>query len=767
MSRRVMVGLAVSLGLWILGGTHARMPDVGTWLILLGLAIVVELTATRLPQGGFVSLASAIYVAAAIKTGWGPAMLLAGLAILMRTLARGGSTVPLRAQEMLIDLLGVLPPLAVMGLVHSHVGLAIYCFTAVWVASYFDPGERSPTDWGEFMPVRLGAVGLGVAATQLHPDWLVLLLVPTMLGLYLGILFLARQASPEEEMALAAELSRRQEELAVQNRELRRTRSGLIARRQEQSLFTQMARAIASARDVDTALNAVLRVAMELVRCRSVVIWLHQSGHLLAAAYISPDSERLAGAALSGVVETSVSACWHRQKPVFMQVAPPEERLQLSYPIPGFGVLYAGRDDPYDAFDQDDKQRLAMLAEHTTVALATAIRSQSFQSQLDRLSREHRRLQESVQVLEELLSASRLLATALDEEQILRQAMQTAERLLKAEAWLAVLHDRPVAFKGELGDPAACRSVAHSGKPLLVTEPATSRLPPPLRSMKSWLVVPLTFEREPLGVLVAASRRETFSRRQQDQFSLLAYQAAAALTTLSLQREVTQSSKLAAIGGLAAGIAHELNNPLGAVQLAIDLADETMDAAPGTARGSLGKASRALERSRQIVESLLVYTREQTANDSEPCRLNKLVSDVMEMLGPLIERSGVQLEVNLDANLPGVPGNSQELRQAISNLLLNARDAAESSPEPRIAISTFHEGERVFVNVSDSGTGVEPTLISRIFDPFFTTKPPGKGTGLGLAITNRVAQRHGGCVHVDRSPALGGASFTLEVRSPA
>lgn len=285
--------------------------------------------------------------------------------------------------------------------------------------------------------------------------------------------------------------------------------------------------------------------------------------------------------------------------------------------------------------------------------------------------------------------------------------------------------------------------------------------------MKSWLVVPLTFEREPLGVLVAASRKETFSRRQQDQFSLLAYQAAAALTTLSLQREVTQSSKLAAIGGLAAGIAHELNNPLGAVQLAIDLADETMDAAPGTARGSLGKASRALERSRQIVESLLVYTREQTANDREPCRLNKLVSDIMEMLGPLIERSGVQLEVNLDANLPGVPGNSQELRQAISNLLLNARDAAENSPEPRIAISTFHEGERVFVNVSDSGPGVEPSLISRIFDPFFTTKPPGKGTGLGLAITNRVAQRHGGLVHVDRSPALGGASFTLEVRSPA
>lgn len=754
MSARLTLWLALSLGLWIWGGVSSQAltrPD--AWMALLALGALLELTAVRLPGAGFASLGVAAYTGAFLWCGWGPAVVLAGVTLALRTLARGGAKLWIRLYEFLGDSLVVLPSLALAGRGGPGPGLVVYCFLSVYLGARMDPAHREDAAWARLVVVRAGAIGLAVAAWAL-PGTQAVALIPALFSLHLALLYLSSRGPMTEEAELNLELSLHKEELARSRAELNQARRALS---EDQLLMAEMSKAIASTRDVSGALEQVLEVTARLVPARSLVIWLNQDDHLMAAAYRSPDGERLSGSALTGYVEPAVVVAWKNQRPTILtRVENHPEPVQAAYPIAGFGVLYAGQSEPFTGPEQG---HLALVAEHSALALAAARRQESFQNELERLSRDHRRLQQSVLQLEALLEGSRKMALALEPKVILQLAMESARVLLGADRWLAIL-DSPVILEGELGDPAACRAVMETGKALLVSDRGESQFPSPLQGLRSWAAVPLAFESGPLGVLVAGSTQLPMSRRQLDLFSLLAYQAAAALTTLQLQQEVTQSSKLAAVGGLAAGVAHELNNPLGAVQLAIDLASESVDSSPKLARSSLEKASRALERSRQIVESLLLYTREQKSSDREPCQLNDLVGDVMEMLGPLLERAGIRGVLQLDPDLPRLSGNPQELRQAISNLVLNARDAVEEASLKQLQVSTYRDGPNVVVNVSDSGPGVDPAAASRIFEPFFTTKPVGKGTGLGLAITNRVAQRHGGGVQVDRSP-LGGASFSL------
>lgn len=222
-----------------------------------------------------------------------------------------------------------------------------------------------------------------------------------------------------------------------------------------------------------------------------------------------------------------------------------------------------------------------------------------------------------------------------------------------------------------------------------------------------------------------------------------------------------QTEKLAALGQMVTGVAHELSNPLTSILgYAQRLLLRGGAAAPGyEARQIYDEA----ERASTILRQLLF-----TARDSRPERrrvaLNQVVSRTVELQRFNLAASKIRLKLALDPALPFVQGDSGQLQQVLMNLMGNARQALEERGKGGIIqVRTRHVAERwVLLEVSDDGPGIPPAIQARIFDPFFTTKPAGVGTGLGLAIVLGIVREHGGHVQVS-SPPRGGTTFSVEL----
>jgi two-component system, NtrC family, sensor kinase len=221
---------------------------------------------------------------------------------------------------------------------------------------------------------------------------------------------------------------------------------------------------------------------------------------------------------------------------------------------------------------------------------------------------------------------------------------------------------------------------------------------------------------------------------------------------LDAQGALVRAEKLASVGRLAAGIAHEVGNPLAAIANYAEVLRR---------RGVDPEIVQALEREADridtIVRGLLDYARpSEAARDS--IDLTALVAGAVELLRTqgLLRALDVREEAD---GAPSVRGDSAALEQVLVNLLLNAVDAAGTGGRIRVRTEVAPSG-RARVIVADSGPGVPETDRARVFDPFFTTKPPGRGTGLGLAIVQRVVEDHGGTVVAERAPE-GGAAFVV------
>lgn len=227
-------------------------------------------------------------------------------------------------------------------------------------------------------------------------------------------------------------------------------------------------------------------------------------------------------------------------------------------------------------------------------------------------------------------------------------------------------------------------------------------------------------------------------------------------------KDVTQlvsSSKLAVLGEMAAGVAHELNSPLTAIvgdaQL---LLREVQEGDPS--HELLQDIKNCGSRCRRIIQNLLAFSRQEEYS-FEPVDLNEIVERALGLVAYQIEKSNMTLVKELSPNLPRVIGNSQRLEQVLINFLLNARDALEGvAGERKIVIRSFQEGEEIKVAVTDAGKGIPADILPNIFNPFFTTKKPGKGTGLGLSVSLGIAQAHGGTIEVESGPEKG-STFTL------
>jgi len=228
---------------------------------------------------------------------------------------------------------------------------------------------------------------------------------------------------------------------------------------------------------------------------------------------------------------------------------------------------------------------------------------------------------------------------------------------------------------------------------------------------------------------------------------------------LRAQRELIAREKLATVGEIASGVAHEVNNPLAAIRMEAELLGRaSKDPETNTTAMTI---AREVDRAARIVRSLLRLARRA---DTTPTRvqINDLVRDVAEIRQRVLRVENVEFRTGLDQSAPPVLGLGQELQQVVINLVTNAEYVIKGCRPSIIQLTTQAREGWVRLTVEDSGPGIPPEIRGRIFDPFFTTKGPDEGTGLGLAICQRVVTEVGGKIWLEDSE-LGGAKFVVEL----
>jgi PAS domain S-box-containing protein len=221
---------------------------------------------------------------------------------------------------------------------------------------------------------------------------------------------------------------------------------------------------------------------------------------------------------------------------------------------------------------------------------------------------------------------------------------------------------------------------------------------------------------------------------------------------VAMQQRARQTDKLAALGTLAAGIAHEVNNPVGIISTRAEL----MLREPGVTEQQTADLQVVLRQARRvgkIVTGLLSFAR-QSPGTREPVDVNAIIDDTVGLVEDPMRKSRVALRLELDRNLPRILGDPTTVQQVILNLLTNAREAMTDGGEVRIETALGGEAaDHVRVTVSDTGPGMPPDVVAKIFEPFYTTKT--HGTGLGLAVSYGIVRDHGGTIDVESKPGEG------------
>jgi two-component system, NtrC family, sensor kinase len=227
---------------------------------------------------------------------------------------------------------------------------------------------------------------------------------------------------------------------------------------------------------------------------------------------------------------------------------------------------------------------------------------------------------------------------------------------------------------------------------------------------------------------------------------------------VKLEETLQQSEKLSSIGLLAAGVAHEVNTPLTGVssytQMLLGMIPET-----DPKHALLQKVQKQTDRASNIVGNLLNFSRTGNAAEFTEIDINKLLDDTLQLLETQMRKSQVEIIKNYAGTPPKIFGNAGKLQQVFTNLIINARDAMFAGGEI-VLTTSIEDDDKVVIEVSDTGSGIEPENLTKIYDPFFTTKGVGSGTGLGLAVSYGIVQEHAGTIQAT-SEVGEGTTFRL------
>jgi signal transduction histidine kinase len=289
---------------------------------------------------------------------------------------------------------------------------------------------------------------------------------------------------------------------------------------------------------------------------------------------------------------------------------------------------------------------------------------------------------------------------------------------------------------------------------------------------RNFVVVPLVLRSEAIGVYVIRTEkvRRTFSDHELTLLGVLANEAAVAIENLKnverlrnaaeelkkSQSQMVHAAKLASLGELAGGIAHEINNPLQILLGHVSLLSQGKDA-----EHRIEIIRNQVQRIAQITRQLVSFSRSVPDElDHEPLNVNWAINEIIELVDYQFKNRGIEFDLRFSDELPPLNSNKNYLQQGFLNLLLNAKDAMANGG--KMLISTEYSGGKISIRFSDTGVGIKKENLAKIFQPFFTTKEPGKGTGLGLSITRGIVSKLGGEIKVDSVEGRG-TTFTISV----
>ncbi len=264
---------------------------------------------------------------------------------------------------------------------------------------------------------------------------------------------------------------------------------------------------------------------------------------------------------------------------------------------------------------------------------------------------------------------------------------------------------------------------------------------------------------------LAATFNEMAAQIREDRVSLQERLEELEHTTAELttaQEQLIRSARLAAVGRLSAGVAHEIGNPLAAIRGLLDLM-QTGDLSPDEEKEFISRIERESERIHHTIRDLLDFSRSEPSQQGRiesSADIAEVVSDTVKLIDRQSRFRDIEIALALDEGLPRVRGDHERLRQLLLNLLFNAADAL--SGKGRIEVRACDGDGAVELIVADDGPGIDRAILDQVFDPFVTTKAAGQGTGLGLAVCYTIVERLGGTIEAANLPQ-GGAAFEVRL----
>lgn len=413
-----------------------------------------------------------------------------------------------------------------------------------------------------------------------------------------------------------------------------------------------------------------------------------------------------------------------------------------------------------------------------------------------RVRRSEQALRRRNQELSALIEINRMVTSSLELDEVLKATMQGIREILQVEAGSLVLVDEEIGgvvfrktFSSEQGwiagrtiqpEEGIVGCVIQSGEPRLVNN--VERDPHFSADVdeeagfttRAILCVPLKVRDQVIGAIEVINKLDgAFTEQDLELLQAMAASVAAAVDNANLyselaefteelersQAQLVQAEKMAAIGRLAASIAHEINNPLQAIHNSLHLGlHESLDG--NKRREYLGMAQAEVQRLIEIVQRMLDFYRP-SRGGLIPTDVNSVLENVLALAHKRLQHGSVRVHTLLNPDLPPVPMVSDQITQVFLNVVINAIDAMPAGGDLRVETAISEDRAWVVVRFRDSGPGMSSEQITHLFEPFYTTKAD--GTGLGLAISYGIVERHGGVIEVSSQPGQG---VTFVVKLP-
>lgn len=789
-------------------GSPAHLPG-GQPLMLgcLGAGILLEWASPRLPRFGFLSPAPVLWLLLAqLHPEWSWAAVLGCGAGLLLRLSRCLQP----ARWGLLEILSDLHPLVVALGFTSALGQPRLAPALWWLLHACQPALIAPLlaaevgqEWSLYR-ARLSGLGITLALLAALTPWWTNINLSGIAVLSLALMFLSRlsgsvvaavdsdqrsldQRRTARDLHLKSQgLEQMEEGLRATDQRQRRTASELEVRLETYEMLDEMLASIPHR----PVFEAVAQMIVQRLKSRfqvtnAVLFWQHDQ-QLHPVAWSSPHADRIASAPLTQLQEPLVGLALQSGQmqsgnvPSALDRLFPEDHWSLAMPIHSGdessgcrGALYLGAHHT-QSLSEEHVHFLRVLARHAVLALDSAAWYQTLQSSLQREATTSARNEALVQRLALVIDGVTRLIRLRQPQAMLDQVGHLLTEIIPHEGFLASVQTHQ-------GKPGleVCRGLSNPDQPQArqwIQRVSQQERPLSLPSPPT-LVAPLLSEGGCLGGILLSRNQLPFPREDQDILAVLCYQLASALANAQLyaelaethqalrtsQAQLIQSSKMAAVGQLAGGVAHELNTPLGALALALEAVRMNLSSKPERAVARLERASKAVLQMKEIVSKLLFYSRDARTGWRQT-HLHEVLEDTLQMVGHQLRLDNIEV-VQEPGDPPPVQANPNEIQQILTNLILNARDAMLSPGAlgKKLILSTGAWEGGCWVRVQDQGCGMSEEVQQRIFEPFYTTKDVGKGTGLGLSVTAQLVSQHGGTIQA-RSQTGKGTIF--EVRLP-